>query len=230
MQIQICYNAIFSIESFYENVAIKYKHTYDYSLMRKNIDEIIECMYKIENGLPRLTPTIRRWRGRGFMARSKGSKQWFFLYTIEGDTIYVIDACHAQNMHESVDFKLSKYIREYLKYSRVILSESKTGTKQIRLNEGQLRDMLNYVVHCVLNEEYKVVDSPDHFFGDTGIRINNPVLSLENEYGGKTHVVEDDGCYVAYNNIGDTDRFVSITHLYPELFNAMKKLPNLPQQ
>ena len=54
------------------------------------------------------------------------------------------------------------------------------------------------------------------------MRINNPILSLENESGGKTYVVEDDGGYVAYNNIGDTDKFVSITHLYPDIvFNTL---------
>ena len=26
--------------------------------------------------------------------------KWYYAYTIEGDTITVVDACHAQNMHE----------------------------------------------------------------------------------------------------------------------------------
>jgi len=25
--------------------------------------------------------------------------KWYFAYTIEGDTITIVDACHAQNMH-----------------------------------------------------------------------------------------------------------------------------------
>ena len=25
---------------------------------------------------------------------------WYFAYTIEGDTIIIVDACHAQNMHD----------------------------------------------------------------------------------------------------------------------------------
>ncbi len=28
--------------------------------------------------------------------------KWYFAYRIEGETIYVEDACHAQNMHESI--------------------------------------------------------------------------------------------------------------------------------
>lgn len=214
-----------NICGFYVNVSKKYENTYSFELMEKNINDAYNSIYLIENGLLRRTPKNKKWKSKGYMANTD---KWYFLYHIDGDTIYVDDACHAQNMHESVDFKLSKYIHEYLQSNCMILSESRTGIKQIKLNEDQLRDMLGYVVRCVLNEEYKVVDSPDYFFGDTGMRINNPVLSLEDEYGGKTHVVEDDGCYVAYNNVGDTDKFVSITHLYPELFNAMKKLPNLP--
>ncbi len=26
--------------------------------------------------------------------------KWYYAYIIEGDTIKVVDACHAQNMHE----------------------------------------------------------------------------------------------------------------------------------
>lgn len=26
--------------------------------------------------------------------------KWYYAYTIDGDTITVVDACHAQNMHE----------------------------------------------------------------------------------------------------------------------------------
>ena len=26
--------------------------------------------------------------------------KWYFAYTIDGDTIFIEDACHAQNMHE----------------------------------------------------------------------------------------------------------------------------------
>lgn len=45
---------------------------------------------------PRRRPTIRRWEGY-FMANTD---KWYYAYTIEGDTITVVDVCHAQNMHE----------------------------------------------------------------------------------------------------------------------------------
>ena len=46
--------------------------------------------------LLRRKPTIRRWEGC-YMANTD---KWYYAYTIEGDTITVVDACHAQNMHD----------------------------------------------------------------------------------------------------------------------------------
>ncbi|MBQ5982515.1 MAG: hypothetical protein IJL54_10160 [Prevotella sp.] len=54
------------------------------------------AIYAIERTLPRCRPTIRRWEGY-FMANTD---KWYYAYTIEGDTITVVDVCHAQNMHE----------------------------------------------------------------------------------------------------------------------------------
>jgi hypothetical protein len=28
--------------------------------------------------------------------------KWYFAYTIEKDRIIIVDACHAQNMHEDI--------------------------------------------------------------------------------------------------------------------------------
>lgn len=85
------------IEKFYRNVAKKYKHTYSENAMHINIDNAVNSIYKIENGLLRRKPTISRWSGL-FMANAG---KWYFAYKIEGDTIYVEDACHTQNMHEA---------------------------------------------------------------------------------------------------------------------------------
>ena len=85
------------INSFYHNVAKKYKHTYSEELMHKNIDEAADSIYQIEQTLLRRKPTISRWKGY-FMANTD---KWYFAYTIDGDTITIVDACHAQNMHEN---------------------------------------------------------------------------------------------------------------------------------
>ncbi len=62
--------------------------------MHKNADEAFDSMYQIERSLLRREPTIDRWKGF-YMANTD---KWYFAYTIEGDTITIVDACHAQNM------------------------------------------------------------------------------------------------------------------------------------
>lgn len=61
------------------------------------------------------------------MATSR-DKKWNFAYRIEGETIYLEDACHAQNMHESKNV--------------------------IRLTETQLKHML---VECISKIMKKIV-------------------------------------------------------------------------
>lgn len=84
------------ITTFYRNVSKKYKHTYSEDLMHQNADEAIDSMYQIENTLPRRSPTISRWTGYHMANTDK----WYFAYTFDGVTVTVVDACHAQNMHE----------------------------------------------------------------------------------------------------------------------------------
>ena len=86
----------YKINSFYRNVAKKYKHTYSEELMHKNIDDATDSIFQIERSLLRRDPTLPRWKGY-YMANTD---KWYYAYTIEGDTITVVDACHAQNMHE----------------------------------------------------------------------------------------------------------------------------------
>lgn len=85
-----------NIRNFYRNVSKKYVHTYSIQMMKDNVTNAINSIYKIENGLQRREPTISRWSDY-FMAHDG---KWYFAYRIVGDTIYVEDACHSQNMHE----------------------------------------------------------------------------------------------------------------------------------
>ena len=85
------------IRSFYYNVAKKYKHTYSKWLMYKNIDDAVDAMFQIERTLLRREPTISQWTGYHMANTDK----WYFAYTIDGDTITVVDARHAQNMRSS---------------------------------------------------------------------------------------------------------------------------------
>ena len=65
-------------------------------LMHKNIDDAIDGMFQIEKTLLRRKPTLSRWKGYHMANTDK----WYFAYTIDGDTITIVDACHAQNMHQ----------------------------------------------------------------------------------------------------------------------------------
>ena len=85
---------VIKINTFYRNVSKKYKHTYSEELMLKNSDEAFDSMYEIEHTLLRRKPTIERWAGYHMANTDK----WYFAYKIDGDTITIVDACHAQNM------------------------------------------------------------------------------------------------------------------------------------
>ena len=84
------------INSFYGNVSRKYRYTYSQELMEKNVHDAFNSIYQIERTLLRREPTLTRWNGYHMANTDK----WYFAYTIEGDTITIVDACHAQNMHE----------------------------------------------------------------------------------------------------------------------------------
>ena len=84
------------IRSFYTNVAKKYRHTYSYEDMERNVRDAFFAIYAIERTLPRRQPTISRWANYHMANAGK----LYYAYVIDGDTIKVVDACHAQNMHD----------------------------------------------------------------------------------------------------------------------------------
>lgn len=87
-----------NIVSFYLNVAKKYKHTYSEELKRKNVLEAYDSMLLIEKILQRRKPTLSRWQKPGW--HMANTDKWYYAYTIDGNTITIQDARHAQNMHE----------------------------------------------------------------------------------------------------------------------------------
>ena len=87
-----------NIVKFYMNVSKKYKHTYSSVLMHKNIDDAIDSMFLIEKTLHRRKPTLTRWQNQGW--HMANTDKWYYAYTIDGETITIQDACHAQNMHD----------------------------------------------------------------------------------------------------------------------------------
>ena len=83
------------IYSFYRNMAKKYRHTYDKDDLKRNVHDAVFSIYGIESTLHRRDPTLSRWKGYHMANTDK----WYFAYTFDGETVTVVDACHAQNMH-----------------------------------------------------------------------------------------------------------------------------------
>lgn len=110
------------IFSFYQNVAKKYRHTYDKDDLKRDVQNAVFSIFRIENGLLRREPTISQWAGyqwpiptrlrlseynaKSYLSivereQARAKLKWYFAYTIDGDTITVVDARHAQNMRSS---------------------------------------------------------------------------------------------------------------------------------
>jgi hypothetical protein len=64
--------------------------------MEKNVHDAYDSIFKIEDSLLRREPTLDRWKGYHMATTHK----WYYAYIIEDDTVTVVDACHAQNMHD----------------------------------------------------------------------------------------------------------------------------------
>ena len=59
MQYKYIYNkrTVGKIRTFYRNVAKKYRHTYSYEDIERNVRDAILSIYEIEKTLPRRRPT-----------------------------------------------------------------------------------------------------------------------------------------------------------------------------
>ncbi len=102
MNYQVSRIVYYKVLDFYTNVAKKYKHVYSYEDIQRDYGNAIFSIKKIENGLLRRSPSIKAWRDRGlYMATSKDGR-WNYAYRIDGDTVYVEDACHGRNIHETI--------------------------------------------------------------------------------------------------------------------------------
>ena len=94
MQYIIKLRAARKIYTFYGNVAKKYRHTYDKDDPKRDVFNATHAIYDIERTLLRRQPTISRWQGYHMANTDK----WYYAYTIDSDTVTIVDACHAQNM------------------------------------------------------------------------------------------------------------------------------------
>lgn len=88
--------AVRKVRLFYRNVQKKHSNIYAYSDMLRYINNTVDAIYGIEQTIARRKPTIKRWKN-WHMAHAGN---WYYAYTIDGNTITIHDACHQQNMHE----------------------------------------------------------------------------------------------------------------------------------
>lgn len=86
------------IDTFYYNMWQKYKHSWGEEEIVKLISDAYDEVYSIKSIVTHRNATKEGWKGL-FMANFKN---WYFAYKIDGDTIFVEDACHSQNMHEAI--------------------------------------------------------------------------------------------------------------------------------
>lgn len=97
--IQVSEKAASVISSFYYHVAQKWKNTYALEDVERYIEETIGLINGIERHFLPREPRLDRWKQKGYLMAHVG--RWYFAYRIDGDTIYVEDACHQQNMSNS---------------------------------------------------------------------------------------------------------------------------------
>lgn len=80
---------------------------------------------------------------------------------------------------------------------------------------------------------YKPTESPRLITLDNGAEAE-PVAYLEDEYGGRAAIIEDDHCYVlclAGNGLSKAESggFKPTTHIFAEVLEVMRELPPLTE-
>lgn len=170
-------------------------------------------------------PTNRFLRQTNFSDES--GTRWLisFMYIEGNKTILIYSLKQSQFVlkENKLNGKISLLLREYFQKHQP-LNECRNYT--VRMDESEFYDMVCSIAKRIINEEYRISSTDEDFVFDNG-KIGHSIMTLKDDAGGLTRVIEDDGCYVPYQVTTD-GKYVEQTHLYPELFNALKKLPNLP--
>lgn len=74
---------------------------------------------------------------------------------------------------------------------------------------------------------YQLQEKPDEEAVLNNGVMMYPVATLRDEFGGVSHIVVDDHCYVLVNG-SSKGGFSAVTHWYAEAVEAMKTLPTPP--
>lgn len=156
----------------------------------------------------------------------------FFVDNREGnDMCYTLMIAYPDGKLDFLDMEDIKiednHIDEYLETFTEEAKSFLLTISQNMKNESfcNPKHVLRFDEYALL-EKYEVYGYGVEFKTKTGNTIKS-VVSLKDEYGGKTHIAIDDGCYILYN--GDDEKgFVISSWIYPEAHAALKELPNLP--
>ncbi len=78
---------------------------------------------------------------------------------------------------------------------------------------------------------YKVQKTPDKSATLLNGSKITPIVTLKDEYGGVSHIIEDDHCYVLINKMhkgyeNSPEIFNMVHHWYTEAVDAVKNLPS----
>jgi hypothetical protein len=74
---------------------------------------------------------------------------------------------------------------------------------------------------------FKILKTPHKKFIDYLGTEHEPVSTLTDKYGGIAHISIDDNCYVCFLFSADLDGFIETHYIFPELHEALTKLPLL---
>lgn len=109
----------------------------------------------------------------------------------------------------------------------LIRTNKDSKLSSIHLTKSAFHDIINECVGQVITEisEYKPIAHNKVITLDNGVKIKS-LVTLSNGIGGKYEIYEDDGCYVIWDRKwkGENNHW----YIFPELHEALKKLPTLP--
>ena len=93
--------------------------------------------------------------------------------------------------------------------------------------ESRLKVKKDHINEALLNEKYEVTGKGEKFILHSNGTECDSIYTLTNEAGQKYYIGTDDGCMVLYGELDDGTAEPT-EYIFPEAFNTMKKLPDLP--
>ena len=73
---------------------------------------------------------------------------------------------------------------------------------------------------------YRLVGRDTYFITENG-SIETPIMTLADEYGGRSQISVDDHCWVLYNKRLGSTKYAATNHWYKEAVEAMRIYPKI---